>query len=49
MGFELAQVIAELGQGVFLGAELVSGKDGLPGLGGSAIRRVEYPGGEGLA
>jgi len=24
MGFELAQVIAELGQGVFLGAELVS-------------------------
>ena len=35
MGFELAQVIAELGEGVLVGAELVGGKNGVMDVAGA--------------
>jgi|SRR5437588_1447432 len=43
MGFELAQVIAELGQGVFLGAELISGKDGSLDWAGAPSAELSTP------
>ena len=40
MGFEFAEVVAKLGEGVAVRGKLVSREDGLVGFGGNASRRV---------